>query len=217
MDTLKSFLEALKATTYGALAILLPGAAIVELSLRVVRFDALLMKAGVISYVAVAYVAGAALQGVAAFLFARRPLRSLSNNNKLRQSEDHAQRILESRLGEKLSRERVLDLCLSRVETRREGYDKFVALRDMSRALVLVSIFAAAAITVRHRHDLLTKQYGVPLLACLVAAAAFVERYRCFAPLGRQIVFAQFIAEGVKPPKPQSKPVAEEVKPTEPQ
>lgn len=216
MDALKSFLEALKATTYGVLAILLPGAAMVELFLRVMRIDALLSKAGVTSYLAVAYVAGMALQGVAAFLFSRKPFRSLSDN-KLDQSEEHAQRILETKLGEKVSRARLLDLCLSRVEARREGYDKFVALRDMSRALVLVCICGAVMIAIRHGRELLTMQYGAALVACLVAAAAFLNRYRCFAPLGRQIVLAQFIAEQMKSTKSESPPVAEGKKTNEPQ
>lgn len=217
VDALKSFLDALKSTTYGALAMLLPGAAIVELSLRVVPINGLLTRAGVISYLAVSYIAGAAVQGVTAYLFSLRPLRSLGNSSTLRESEDHAQRILEAKLGEKVSRVRVLDLCLSRVEAKREGYDKFVALRDMSRGLVLVSLLAAAVIAVRHGRELLTMQYGAALLGCLIVAAAFLERYRCFAPLGRQVIFAQFIAGEMKQSKPQPKAVAAKNKPMEPQ
>lgn len=187
---------------------LLPGAVLVEIALRLTPIDGVVTRGGVVAFLASAYVAGGALQGVAAFVFSLRPLRTLSDSGNLRQSEEHAQRILEAKLGEKISRDRVLDLCLSRVQSKREGYDKFIALRDMSRALVLVAIVVAAVVLLQHRHQLFTVRYGAVLLGCVVMALSFLERYRRFAPLARQVVFAQFIAGEMKQEKSRSRSVA---------
>src|SRR5690349_16619081 len=107
MDTLKSLLESLKAATYGVLALLLPGAALIELLDRLVPIQSLASRWGTASYLALAYISGAAIQGVSSLLFGLKPLKCLTDTEDLREAEQHAQQILERKLNQKIGRNRV--------------------------------------------------------------------------------------------------------------
>jgi hypothetical protein len=204
VETIKALFDALKTTTYGVTAVLLPGATVLELLRRITPLNSLVV--GAVGYVAAAYVCGSAVQGVASVLFGLPLLRRAGAGVQTQSAEEHARRILELRLGEKIDRDRVLDLCLSAVETRRDVYDKFIALRDMSRGLALAAVIAAAVIAILHHGDLLSVRYGLALAISLLAVTGFVDRYRRFAPLGRQVIYAQFIVAQTRltPPSPRT-------------
>jgi len=192
LEALKALFEALKTTTYGVTAILLPGAAVLELLKWTTPLYSVTI--GFVAYTGTAFICGAAVQGVASVLFSMPVLRKLTEPKGGHDGERHAQRILEEKLGEKIELARVLDLCLSAVDAKRDIYDKFVALRDMSRGLALTSLLAAAVLVIRHHSDLGSARYGLSLTFSVLGAVGFVERYRRFSPLGRQAVYAQFIA-----------------------
>jgi hypothetical protein len=200
MDTLKTFMETLKLTLYEILALLLPGAILVEAARELPQRPLTVNttnSTGIIYFLVLSYVGGLAAQGITNLIFRRVPnlLRTghLSTIPPKRKQplEAHARakRVVEKLIGTKVDDEFVEGYCLSSLSTSR-AYDRFLALRDMARALFLAFpvawwVFASGA-----HWPLASKFIGV-----LAGTIGFLERYFRFDRAADEALFTQFLAD----------------------
>lgn len=200
MDETVKVIEVLKTVTYEAMAILLPGLIVVWPFWPGVKSSFVLDGSGTLGLAVVGFIAGLALQGVS-----RRFINKVLGRFLLKPDVRVVQlckAIVDSQLkpaGE-LPEEFLLDYCLSSIGTNRAMHDKFVALRDSARGLMLsMPVFAVGVLVTPYKNCCGGLEwFAVPL--ALVAAAAFARRYARYEALPRQIVFSQFLAQEAKKP-----------------
>lgn len=212
MEALKELLDSLRSSVYTILSLLLPGSIIVYLaqSLLPERFR---LPPRVAGFLVAAYVAGLAAQGfggvvpslVKRIMKAIRKYRKKDGQDaKPKSADDETEAfvkgIIDKNLGTSIPASTTFNVTLSSVHDHREVYDRFTALRDMCRGLIVASVIALIVLLVRRKEFSSGVFWGA--IAVLVAAAAGLnERYIRFSPLPRQIVFGQFIAAQLKKPK----------------
>lgn len=194
----KALIEAAKANTYELLATVLPGAALVTATARALGLP---VPADAIVLLGYAYAVGLAVQGIgsAIVVFATRRSKRPAG---LSPSQAQALALVRKEMGDDFPQEALLDVCLTRIGTDRSVYDKFVALRDTSRGLAVVTLPVVASVLVQKWATV----YGAGGLAGVAKVGAllvggglvtfgFIERYRRFSPLAAQIVHGQFLAK----------------------
>jgi hypothetical protein len=199
LETLKSLLDAAKATTYELLALLLPGAvvlAVLECTCGVT------MPFGTVGAIAAAYVFGTVLQAVADFVLKLEKVASWIKIDKddYKPTKAYALQVIQKRL-QAAPEAATLDICLTQVGARRTIYDKFIALRDTARGLAFATPIAAVLVICDEWPVLwggwtacsIAKVAGAVLLS-IVLFLAFIQRYARFHPLAHQAVFGQFLA-----------------------
>ena len=202
IEALRSLIETLKLTGYDLLAVLLPGALLVR------GFGLLFPGAQIgspgagplvpdaLAFTVLAYAAGLVAQGAGGLVSRRRtapePL-------------EMAKKLIVERYGRTLPDGLVIDFCLTKLETRRAVYDKFVALRGMARALVV----AAGALGVARAAlgQGLEERLAV-LAATAVVCVSLRALYLHYAPLGDHAVVGMFIATE-SPPLEKAAPATE--------
>lgn len=214
MDFLTKIFNILKNWFYELLAVLVPGSVLVAVLPGVISVQNAALKFSISEALVIfAYVAGILSQGLSDLVTRRLdPPRATNKDyktcNTLREQ-------VAGLVNQKLSAatvqvpiEAVLGICLTHVDTKREVYDKFLALRDMSRGL-MVSVVAAAAILLWRSYASLEpwQVAGVAALA-LGAAVAFYNRYRRYQPLAEQALYEVFLAMELKDPTPAAEPAA---------
>jgi len=117
-------------------------------------------------------------------------------------SKELALQVARSLLKQDLSDDLLISFCLSRVDAKRTAYDRFSALRDMSRALVLVSLVAAVGIVFANGERVATDHKMWLVVGSLAAAVGFFERFIRYRPLANEALFGQFLSnETIAPPK----------------
>jgi hypothetical protein len=183
MVAAKSITESLKVSLYEVLALLFPGAFVLEALERTNTRFAFLGDASALAYAGLAYAVGLALQGLCALLGAGR-LEALSS----KKSENHAraERAARAKMTSMLGTQPeppLLDFALSRVGSARAVYDKFVALRDMARGLAFAALVALFALYVADAAVVQPWHYAVVVLAL----AGFTQRYWAYAPLAGRL------------------------------
>jgi hypothetical protein len=200
MDTLKSLIDAAKLTVYELLAVLLPGAVLAEAGVHggYVTFGS--GTAGAVRLLGAAYVLGLATQGLAHLLFRRLP-RLFRSDRELEGRENGkqaARRLAEQLIGHGVDDDLLFDFCLSRIGKSRTTYDRFLALQDAARALVLVvpiglayALPGGASPGLRHP-PLLVLIFGLGL-----GVAGLLDRYLRFRQAGDRVVYAEFLAAEV--------------------
>jgi len=203
MDTLKAFMETLKLTLYEILAVLLPGAILVEAARKVP--PGLLTvnttnSTGIIYFLVLSYVGGLAAQGITNLIFRRVPnllrtghLSTIPPNRKQPlEAHARAKSVVEELFGTKV---KVVDdefaagYCLSS-STSHAAYDRFLALRDMARALFLVFPVAWWVIAHGANWPLAVKSIGL-----LLGTIGFLERYFRYDRAAEEALFTQFLAD----------------------
>jgi hypothetical protein len=144
VEALKSLTDSLKVTVYELFAILFPGALLLEIA-RHMGF--LPIKMEPLAYAGAAYATGLALQGLAAWrLGAREGAWKASYKGHGHAKAAAMEWAKTIRPGIQTSE--LLSYALSRSESRRGVYDKFVALRDMARGLMCGAFFLTLVLVV---------------------------------------------------------------------
>ncbi len=205
IEGLKSLLDAGKTTTYELLAVLLPGAIVLSSAATLIPIP---IVGGTVGELASAYILGTAVQGLASFIFGwevfKRVLEKQPPNWQA--AHDYALKLIRLKLDKDFPEAATLDVCLTKVGERRQVYEKFVALRDMSRGLAVATV-PLSAFLIRHNWNALIeggsaigglKVFGA-IIATIVSILAFVERYGRFNPLAQQAIYGQFIAMQLQP------------------
>lgn len=187
MEQLKSLIESFKLGVYDLLAVLLPGAAVVEgVAIALDLGDALAKQSGFLVAGAI-FVVGLFLQAIAA---SYRPLVAHPSVEEMR---DRVKKVIDGKLrGLDLPRSELLNYCLSTIESRRAVHDKFVALRDMTRGLAVAAAVVCVALLFGRPLPLAGRAYAVVVSAAVVWL--LWTRYRTFAPLAELAVYSQFLA-----------------------
>ena len=209
-ELLKGFIDSLKSTTYEFVAILLPGLLLAGVVGHVFATPSL----PAIGWVLVGYALGTAIQGVGAFLFWRF---SWIGGQREPAEWAEAEAVIEPYIQQRLpdagqdnvSSRMLFDICLTQVGEKRVIYDKFVALRDTSRGLAVVTTPIVGLLAWHYRLQL---DHGIGLISCLkwsatagvmaVLIAAFVHRYRRFNLVSRQAVYGQYLASQMERGQP---------------
>lgn len=188
MESLRALIDTLKLTAYDLLAVLLPGALLVR------GFGLLFPGAQIgspgagplvpdaLAFTVLAYAAGLTAQGAGGLVSRRRTSPELLLV---------AKKLIAERYGRALPDGLVIDFCLTKLEGRRAVYDKFVALRGMARALVVV---AAALGVARAALGQGPEERLAVLAATSVVCLSLRALYLHYAPLGDQAVVGMFIA-----------------------
>lgn len=200
MSATTSLLDGAKATTYEVLAVLLPGAvALFGLERAGVTF----WVGGTIQNLGAAYVVGTIVQAIASAVTRIPCVRHhlATDSPIVRSAQDVAVRLIQRRLEQELPVGVDFDVCLSRVESTRHVYDKFIALRDTARGLVVASVLGGSVVIGSRWKDLVG---GAPLAVVgrlvallagtLILLGVLTSRYSRFASLARQAVYGQCIA-----------------------
>lgn len=214
MEHLKSLFEALKSSAYSLAAILLPGALLLELVRRIFHLMAVIPWDPPVPYVVLAYVVGFVLQGAASWVFSWKRLdRILTDEEALTRKTNviaSAQSLLEKKyeVGS-VPESSVIDIALTRASVHREVYDKFTALRDMARSLVIVLAVSTLAFLWRavmapngwERAAALAAAVAVAIGACGAA-----DRYRRFRVTGDIAIVGALLASELKEKAPKQDP-----------
>ncbi|MBK8254445.1 MAG: hypothetical protein IPK82_17475 [Polyangiaceae bacterium] len=214
MDQIKVVLELLKNAAYEILAILLPGTVIVEL-LRLgspatgVIVQNALKDQSELRYVAFAYIAGTAMQGLARLLPTRWSTKT-ANQLRARAMEVLDQAYPDGTNDSDKARY-ALGICLSYVGDKRAVYDKFLGLRDMMRGLTAASAIGLLAMVVK-----ILAGYGRSgnsnVAADVLAAAVFFlcgvgfgTAHQKYGPVPEEALYSTVIAMRIGPQKPVAK------------
>jgi hypothetical protein len=203
MDFISKVFNILKSWFYELLAVLVPGSVIMAVWPWSITVQEHIKLSSTESLVVFAYIAGILSQGIGDLVTRRiDPPRASNKDYKT----CNALREQVARLvGRKLSAAQVqvpdtalLGICLTHVEAKREVYDKFLALRDMSRGLMVAAV-VVGALTLRERYDVLQAwQLAVIAALCVGSAVAFYNRYRRYQPLAEQALYEIFLAMELK-------------------
>lgn len=206
MDILSKILGILKAWLYEILGVLLPGSVIVTLwPWPGIPAGPHLNAKEPIVFVGLAYIAGLACQGLGEIVTNRlvppRPKdKKYSTCEKLKEK---TVALIKSKYSNyELPDGALVGFCLSKVGANRDTYDKFLALRDMTRALMTISIPAGLFIVIHGWGSLNWKQVTAIIVGSALAAFVFYGRFRRYQPLAEQALYEQFIALELKPPEP---------------
>jgi hypothetical protein len=205
MDEIKGILESLRASAYNLAALLLPGALLLEIVQRAFALGALIPWSQPVPYAVAAYATGFVLQGVSCRLFARPVLRkavALADLTRERDEAVAAARALVLRRYEveDVPAASVVDIALTRAADKREVYDKFVAMRDMARALTVVFtvMFIAAAVRLAgawHAKDpRLVRECAVAVAAAALGLYGAFDRLQRFQVAAEKAIVGVFIA-----------------------
>lgn len=201
MDTLKKFIETLKLTLYEILALLLPGAILVEAA-RAGPQPLLTINTtgstGIIYFVVLSYAGGLAVQGITNLVFRRLPnlfrTGHLSTNPPRRkqplEAQAEARRVVEKLFGPKVDDELLEGYCLSSLGKSQAVYDRFLALRDTARALFLVFPLAWLLFAYGAHWPSASKSIGL-----LFGLIGFLERYHRFDRAAEEALFTQFLVD----------------------
>lgn len=201
MDTLKTFMETLKLTLYEILALLLPGAVVVEAA-RVGTEPLVTVNTtnstGIIYFLVLSYVGGLATQGITNLIFRRVPnlfrtghLSTIPAKRKQPlEAHARAKREVEKLFGTKVDDEFVEGYCLSSLSTSHAAFDRFLALRDTVRALFLVLPVAWWLFAYGAHWPLASKSTGL-----LLGLIGFLERYHRFDRAAEDVLFTQFLVD----------------------
>jgi hypothetical protein len=209
METLKGLLDALRASVYNMAALMLPGAFLVEIVRRSFGIGELVPWHPPVPYLIAAYVAGFTLQGISGMVFHWAPVRRATADDAQTAARAAASATAAALLVKRYDVASIppgslVDVALTRAADQREVYDKFTALRDMSRALALA--FALTALGAGVRLATLGETAGplqvrgciAGLVVGLVGFFGSVDRYRRFAELPEKAILSVLIALELK-------------------
>jgi hypothetical protein len=183
----RTFLESLKGSLYDMLAIFIPGGLLVAAFRSCFGFphDAWVVAAA-------AWVAGLTAQGVGHLCSdaGERPAMPEAEAKARALASAVARRQINREIDDSL----LLDFCLSRVEAKRAIYDKFTALKDTARGL-LVALPTSAVMLLFWNGQFKGTGWGLlTAFVTLFAIFGLLDRFRQFAPLANRVVFMQFVA-----------------------
>lgn len=199
METLKQFMDAFRLTLYEILAVLVPGAILVE-GARVGTPPLLLVNTttgtGMVYYLVLSYVAGLAAQGIANLFFRRIPnlvrfgkLDTIPPTRKQPLNAQTQAGVVVAKLFGVKDEEFVTGYCLSSLGESHPTYDRFLALRDTVRSLSLVLPVGWYLAAYGADWPLTTKS-----IALLLGITGLLERYFRFDRAADDVLFNQFLA-----------------------
>ncbi|NBC39888.1 hypothetical protein [Corallococcus exiguus] len=209
MDFISKVFNVLKSWFYELLAVLVPGSVIMAIWPWGVTLQRHINLSSTESLVVFAYIAGILNQGVGDLVTRRiDPPRAANKDYKTCNAlREQVARIVGQRLSAaqvQVPDSALLGICLTQVEGKREVYDKFVALRDMSRGLMVAAV-VGGAITLGERYNSLQAWQVAAIIALSVGTAvAFYSRYRRYQPLAEQALYEVFLAMELKTLAPAS-------------
>ena len=212
MEALKDLLDSIRSSVYTILSLLLPGSVILYLSQSLLQ-ERFRLPAHTARFFVAAYVVGLAAQGFGGVVssvigrivslarehFSKNP-QGIGIKPPADETEGFVKGLLDKNLGDPIPSSATFNVALSSVHEHREVYDRFVALRDMCRGLIVACVVAFIVFVVR-RDEFAASAFGGGIAALIAGVVGLVERYKRFSPLPRQIVFGQFIATQLKKPK----------------
>ncbi len=212
MEALKDLLDSIRSSVYTILSLLLPGSVILYLSQSLLQ-ERFRLPAHTARFFVAAYVVGLAAQGFGGVVssvverifslarehFSKNP-QGTGAKPTADESKDFVKGLLDKNLGDSIPSSATFNVALSSVHEHREVYDRFVALRDMCRGLIIACVVALIVLVVR-KDEFTSGAFGGGIGVLAAGVLGLVERYRRFSPLPRQIVFGQFIAAQLKKPK----------------
>ena len=206
MDTLRALFDLLKNNAYEVLAILLPGAMVVEVLKRLFdKADAalrvLLTGKAELKYIGLIYVLGTVLQGLMRIItdsdwFRKLVLRQGPAAEALRAGAAEAIQLSFTGDPSASTRARVtVAVALSKMEDKRSVYDKFTALRDMARGVCAAMVVSTVSLSLAFGlTDLKFFDGGGALAAFVLGAVGSLWAYRRYAPLADEAICSQVIA-----------------------
>jgi hypothetical protein len=212
VESIKGIVESLKVTLYEWLGIFLPGLCAVE-SVRVVLLPiknvvpgsprpdsgaSLFDPTSVVAYLVLAYIAGLAVQGLSALVLEKLIGRFFPS--PVSEDRQAARAVANALVKGDLPEDLLVSFCLSRVDTKRSAYDRFLALRDMTRALVLISAATGIEVLAADTRRVAPNHKVWLALGCLLATAGFLERFIRYRPLPNQALFGLFLSAELTPP-----------------
>lgn len=209
MDYLKTLLEALRASAYSLAALILPGAFLVEVVRRAFGIEGAVPWDPPVPYITCAYVAGFTLQGVSSRMFGWQLFRKATTNDSSVKDKDQAIETARALLAKRydvdnLPPPSVVDVALTKAGEHREVYDKFTALRDMSRSLATVFAVMTVAAGVRlvlssaSGNGLMIRECAAALVVGIVGFWGTVDRYRRLQTLPEKAIAGVFVAQHLK-------------------
>ncbi|MDY7227714.1 hypothetical protein [Hyalangium rubrum] len=202
MDLLTKIFAVLKTWFYEILGVLVPGSLIAAFwpwNLFALEY---LQPSEPLVFIVFAYVAGLFSQGLVDY-FTRQFVPPRDSNPAYETCnllQVQVEQLMKKKLPDvQLPRQALLGICLSHVESKREVYDKFLALRDMSRGLMGASLLAGALLLWQKRDTLTPWQSAGIAVFSVCAAVAFYNRFRSYQPAAEQALYEMFLALELKP------------------
>jgi hypothetical protein len=192
VNIFKQFLDAFKLTLYEILAVFLPGVILVEAGRRahLLVLDSN-TASGVIAFLILSYAAGLAAQGIANLVFHRIPKLIGIKQAPASEAKQQARVSIKNLLGAEVTDDELLvGICLAKIGTERSIYDRFLALRDTARILVLVLPLAWCVVAFGGSFRL-----GAKIAALALAMAGLLDRYFRFDQAACDALFSQFLAD----------------------
>lgn len=218
MEDLKTLIETLRTSAYTTLALLMPGALLLECLRRAADIGVLLPWTQPVPYLAAAYVAGFTLQGLSSRVFKWAWVQRLAADAHLRSELDAATVSARALITKRYAIDdvpvgSVIDIALTKAADKREIYDRFTAIRDMSRGLsVVFSLMIVAAplrlaISWRGGDHILLRSCLVGIVVGLMGTWGSLDRYRRLQYAGEKAMMGIFLATELQErPKPNDVP-----------